>query len=313
MGADGNSATASVDALVTICAQQKRFKPSPEATPAALRQAALSDLAAQWRVVIKSRKAAAVASDLYAGRAFGLARDTARHLDCRLYVISAGLGLVAGETQTPAYGLTVKPNAPESVQAKVQGSFSAAGWFAEMLAGSCSTGWADVFGRGHGPVLVALTRAYAEMVGPSLADLPQRHVDRLRLFGAGLQSVLPERLHAAIIPYDGRLDTIFPGTKSDFAQRAMVHYAEKVAHQSADRDYANRLLSEALAKVNHPVRPVRQTAQDGNLLALIKTRLTPKASASRLLRQLRDEDGIACEQGRFARLFREAKAGASAP
>jgi hypothetical protein len=36
--------------------------------------------------------------------------------------------------------------------------------------------------------------------------------------------------------------------------------------------------------------------------------LGPKASASRLLRQLRDQDGIACEHGRFARLFRAAVA-----
>jgi hypothetical protein len=305
--------TTSVEALVTICAQQKRHKPSLEATPAALGGASLADLASQWRRLVSSLPTAAPAADLYAGRAFGLARDTARRIDSRLYVISAGLGLVAGETRSPAYGLTVTPGSTESVQPKVQGPFAPNDWFEEMLAGPHSVSWAQIFERGPGQVLIALTRSYAAMVGPSLASLPRLQLDRLRLFGAGLEAVLPQALHASVVPYDGRLDTLFPGTRSDFAQRAMVHYVEHIAPAASDREAGNILLSATLAPVEPPVRPVRQAAADGDLIALIKPRLTPKASASRLLRQLRDDDGIACEQGRFARLFREAKAGLSAP
>ncbi|MGC1301462.1 MAG: hypothetical protein WA840_03715 [Caulobacteraceae bacterium] len=300
-----------MDALVTICAQQKRYKPSPDATPIALKTAPLSAVARQWRGIIRSRQTVAPAADLYAGRAFGLARDTAQRLGYRLYVISAGLGLVAGSTQSPAYGLTVTPNAPESIQAKVQGAFTSDRWFGEMLAGPRSAGWSEVLSEGHGLVLIALTRPYAEMVGPSLANLPKHHLGRVKLFGAGLDAVLPKALHASIAPYDDRLDTIFPGTRSDFAQRAMVHYAEHIAQGAAGSE-ADDLLNGILAQVDRPIRTVRQSATDSDLLALIKTRLTPKASASRLLRQLRDYDAIACEQGRFARLFRVAKAEADA-
>jgi hypothetical protein len=309
IGTGETPADAPVEAVVTICAQQKRHKPRPEATPAALQSATLIDLAAQWTRVVKDLSPASLAADLYGGRAFGLARKAAKDADSRFYVISAGLGLVDGQTFAPAYGLTVSPNASESIQAKAVGTFATAHWFEEMMAGPLSTDWTHIFERGSGEVLIALTRPYAEMVGLSLAKLPQQHRNRLRLFGANLSSALPASLHSALAPYDDRLDTIFPGTRSDFAQRAMVHYVEHVALPGADRAAAYKCVLEALADVEMPARLVRRGANDGDLLALIKTRLSPTASASRLLRQLRDDDGIACEQGRFARLFRQAQAG----
>jgi hypothetical protein len=309
IGAAVEAAIPPVGALVTICAQQKRHKPDPGVTPAALNIAPLADLAAQWRRIVADEPTAATAADLYGGRAFGLARDAAAVAPCRLYVISAGLGLIDAETPSPAYGLTISPNATESLQGKVEGRFAADDWFEQMLSGPYSTDWDTVFERGPGEVLVALTRPYAEMVGPSLARLPQHHLDRLRVFGAGLKPVLPKRLHDTVAPYDDRLDTIFPGTRSDFAQRAMVHYVEHIARSGADRKALNTLVLAALAPVETRVRVIRQGASDIALLALIKARLGPKASASRLLRQLRDDDGIACEQGRFARLFRQAQVG----
>ena len=298
-----------MEAVVTICAQKKRHKPRPEATPAALESAPLADLAAQWRNIVKNLPPASAAADLYGGRAFGLARKASVETACRFYVISAGLGLVDGQTSAPAYGLTVSHNSTESIASKAEGAFAPAHWFEEMMAGPLSTAWRSVFERGPGEVLVALTRPYAEMVGPSLAQLPQQHLDRLRLFGAGLASALPASLLGALVPYDDRLDTLFPGTRSDFAQRAMAHYVKHIARAGVDQAAANKCVAEALAEIQLPVRPVRKLASDGDLLALIKARLSPTASASRLLRQLRDDDGIACEQGRFTRLFRQARTG----
>ncbi len=309
IGTDQTPAEAPIEAVVTICAQQKRQKPRPDATPAVLQSATLIDLAAQWRRIVQDLSPASLAADLYGGRAFGLARKAAKVADSRFYIISAGLGLVYGQTAAPAYGLTVSPSVSESIQSKTVGTFVAARWFEEMMEGPLSTDWSHVFERGPGEVLVALTRPYALMVGPSLAKLPQQHRDRLRLFGASLSSALPPSLHNALAPYDDRLDTIFPGTRSDFAQRAMVHYVEHVARPGVGRSAAFHCVVQALADIEMPVRVVRQGANDGDLLTLIKTRLSPTSSASRLLRQLRDDDGIACEQGRFARLFRQAQAG----
>jgi hypothetical protein len=308
IGTDRALKVESVSSVVTICTQQKRVRPSSAGTPAILAASSQSDLQLAWRGALAALPADTPAACLYAGRAFGLAKEAARVTDSALYVASAGLGLVAGPTLVPPYGLTIARGGPESVLGKVVGPFSPAVWFESVLAGPHSTDWAHIVGAGSGRILVALTKPYAELVGESLSALPRGAVDRLRIFGAGLSVVLPSTLRSALVPYDLRLDALFPGTRSDFAQRAMLHFARLVTHLPVDRLGDAEAVVAALHMVDAPVWPKRLHRTDAELLAIIADRIAPHASASRLLRQLRDEDGIACEQGRFARLFRTAAA-----
>ncbi len=299
----------SVSSVVTICTQQKRVRPSSVGTPANLATNSQSELQLAWSGALAAIPADTPAADLYAGRAFGLAKEAARLTDSAFYVASAGLGLVAGPTLVPPYGLTIARGGPESVLGKVVGPFDPAGWFESVLAGPHSTDWAHVGRAGSGRILVALTKPYAELVGQSLSALPPGALDRLRIFGAGLSVALPPALRPAIVPYDPRLDALFPGTRSDFSQRAMLHFARLVTHLPVDRLGDTEAVRAALDMVDAPVWPKRLHRTDAELLVIIAGRIAPRASASRLLRQLRDEDGIACEQGRFARLFRTAAAG----
>jgi hypothetical protein len=208
--------------------------------------------------------------------------------------------------------MTVAKGRAESISDRIAGRFDPASWFSGLLDSRYSVGWSDVFQPEGGRVLVALTRPYAEMVGPSLADLPADQRSRLRIFGAGLTPVLPASIAAQLLPYDDRLETLLPGTQSDFAQRALVHFVNEVATGAANLQGDIAGVTQALSAVEAPTRAVRITATDSDLLKLIRARMSPLASASRLLRQLRDEDQIACEQGRFARLFRQAQLEAQA-
>ena len=211
-----------------------------------------------------------------------------------------------GDTIAPAYGLTISRGHEDSIAAKVIGTFDVGAWFADLLAGPYSERWAQVAASRPGRVLVAITRPYAEMVADSLSALAPEAVDRLRIFGAGLSDALPLSLHGALLPYDERLDALFPGTRSDFAQRAMLHFVQHIAELPIDRAGEAAAVTSLLSRVEPPARPKRAQRTDDEILALIADRLAPNASASRLLRNLRDDDGIACEQGRFAKLFRAA-------
>jgi hypothetical protein len=303
---------APASAIVTICANQKRFKAGPNTTPAALAPAPQAALASTWLDLIGATAPVAAATDLYGGRAFGLARDLAAVAGTKLFIVSAGFGLVPGSQRLPAYSLTVARQDPDSIQGKAVGPFDPAAWFEALTAGPYSVAWRDVFSEGVGRVLVALTKPYAEMATPALAKLPASDLCRLRLFGAGLGAVLPTALKPYLLPYDDRLDTLFPGTRSDFAQRALVHFVQNVAVADGDSATDAARARALLAAAKAPSRPERRAATDEALLNLIRARLSPRASASRLLRQLRDEDQIACEQGRFARLFRQAQTEGSA-
>jgi hypothetical protein len=297
-----------VSAVITICAQRKTVKVPAQGTPSALTIQTQRQVEKAWQEALAALPARVQAASLYGGRAFGLAKSAAARSGSPLYIISAGLGLVPGERLVPAYGLTVASDVAESISSRVTGPFDSAKWFANLMAGNNSVLWDKAGGDGEGRVLVALTKPYATMVGKSLAAASPQTLARLRIFGASLEQALPNTLHAAIVPYDDRLDALVPGTRSDFAQRALLHFVEHVADQGADRDTEFAAVKALLSGVAAPERPVREQRSDTELTILIKGRLKPQASASALLRQLRREDGIACEQGRFARLFKAAVA-----
>jgi hypothetical protein len=263
-----------------------------------------------WIEKIKTLRKEVTAGTLYAGRGFGLAVEAARIAEAKLYILSAGLGLVAAGQRVPVYGLTVSGGHAESVPGKVTGEFDCAAWFACLLSGPHSKSWADAAGRGSGRVLVALTRPYAEMVGKSLTDLDPSILTRLRIFGASLAPALPATLRPALAPYDERLDAVLPGTRADFSQRALLHFVRTVAERDGEPDrFADfEAVEAALDVVVPPQRLHRPRRTDEEILQLISARLPSQSGIARVLRALRDEEGVACEQSRFSRLYRAAAA-----
>src|SRR4051794_1839294 len=103
----------SVGAVITICAQQKRTKAPVSGTPAPLAIQPQDLVATAWQRALAELPADIPVCDLYAGRAFGLAKRAAAQAASRLYVLSAGLGLVPADGLAPAYGLTVTKNVAE--------------------------------------------------------------------------------------------------------------------------------------------------------------------------------------------------------
>lgn len=299
-------ADSSISSVITTCTSRKSAQPTRSSTPVSLSRRPQAAFQVAWIERLSTLPARHLVSQLYKGRGFGLAAGAATSVGAKLYVLSAGLGLVASDCQVPVYGLTVSPGQAESVAARVQGDFDPAAWFEALLKGPHSIQWADTFGDGRGRVLIALTRPYAQMVGSSLRALPARSLARVRILGASLSAFLPSELHCAIMPYDARLDAITPGTRADFSQRALDHFVREVAckvgYQDSEADRA--AVRRALAKVTAPERARRPRQTDDEILRLIRKRLKSQSGVARVLRALRDQDGVACEQARFSRLYR---------
>ena len=297
-----------VAVVITICSHRKRTRPPSESTPVSVPIGSQHAVQTAWIAKIRTLPPSGVAGALYAGRGFRLATQAAEITGAKLYVLSAGLGLVASDKQVPLYGLTVSGRHSESVAARVPGEFDSAAWFSGLLSGPHSDQWSDVMALGSGRVLIALTRPYAQMVGKSLSTLGPQALARLRIFGASLASALPLALHPAIAPYDSRLDAILPGTRADFSQRALLHFVRSVATKfdarNRDADYA--AVEAALRGVAIPNRPHRPRRTDTEILQLILARLQFQSGVARILRALRDEEGVACEQARFSKLYRTA-------
>ena len=101
------------------------------------------------------------------------------------------------------------------------------------------------------------------MVGTSLAALHEELTTGLRIFGWRLQDDLPASLHKSVMNYDARLEAALPGTRNDFAQRAMAHFVDVVLPMGGtDSETHRRRIEGALAGLVAPKRVDRPRASD---------------------------------------------------
>jgi len=296
-----------IAAVIVPCSGKKRISPPEDATAVSLPRDVQTVLQSAWAARVEALSSSVDAAALYSGRSFGLGRETALRFDARLFVISAGLGFVPGERRIPVYGLTISGKGPESVAAKVVGRFDPQSWWQAVSTGPYSVGAKECLDSGReGLVLVALTRPYAEMFGRALATAIGEATHRLRIFGRGVSDMLPAQIAPFVMPYDDRLDTLLPGTCTDYSHRALSHFANNIASRVGTAADHRRLVAAALGSISAPSRPERPRKSDGEIIARIQTYLKTGAGIGRTLRQLRDQDAIACEQSRFTRLYRMA-------
>lgn len=236
------------------------------------------------------------------------------HSAADLYVVSAGLGVIHAGTAIPSYSLTVAPGGTDDVLSVVSEAASTSDWWQAGPANSpFHTSLDEIVRRHEGRlILAALPSTYLWMLADDFERILGQVGDRLRLFCAAPPLNLAHRLGAAVMPYDARFDgpdSPLPGTQSDFAQRAMRHFARTVlAHGPDATTEAHRVAVErALADFRPRASVARDKATDAEIIALvIQNWKTADGRSGRMLRFLRDTIGIACEQRRFARLFHAA-------
>jgi hypothetical protein len=299
----------SIAAIIVPCASRKREAIDAQLKASALPRASQGKVIREWLSRLSAATPRGQAGQLYGGRGFALAAEAESSLRVPAFVISAGLGLVDSQTVVPSYSLTVSSGSDDWIGARSTTPLDRAAWWQCVKAGPFSSDWEQVLAR-PGRILVALSRPYAEMVGSDLAAFAEADRQRLRIFGQSLAAVLPPALHDQIMPYDARLEALLPGTRTDFAQRALLHFVRMNSRGDFVGDAA--AVRRALAGLQAPERINRPRAGNDQIVAAIRRHLARTEGVQAILRLLRDQDRIACEQKRFTRLYHLAKAGAEA-
>jgi hypothetical protein len=253
------------------------------------------------------------ADSLYGGRAFREAANAANLLNANFCVVSAGLGLVSAKELVPSYSLTVAPTTEDSIAGRLEvDAWHPSLWWQALKAHTkINTNLSALLDINNDAlVLIALSKHYAKMIGADLAALDDRLVQRLRLFGLGIEPHLAERLHANIMPYDQRFDgpdSPSQGTRTDFATRALHHFSHALKEgtvEGRDRAGDGAIIEALLVGWRKPSIPVRERQTDEEIVTFIDQNWQVVGGRSaRMLRFLRDS-GLACEQGRFQGLFR---------
>lgn len=296
--------------VITSCTGRKKKKYDSFSFPGARRARGADELARAWVATLQGREAETVAvRDYYAGRGFSEALSVADHLDAPLGVVSAGLGLVYSTDAVTPYDLTVSGgSASISTHLSRYGQTTVDWWSALNAAWGRPYPFSRLFGAyGAVTVLVALPSTYLSMVQDELADLEPRQRQRLRIITseAGAAS-LPVVLAPQAMPYDARLESDLPGTLSDFPQRALRHFVMTLEAHERPADEARQLVTGAMKHMQRRELPVRRRLSDAEICNLLRKNWdTCDGKSTKLLRYLRDEALVACEQTRFRQLWQE--------
>lgn len=229
-------------------------------------------------------------------------------LDASWYVVSAGLGLVRSYQAVPAYECTVAASSNLTRRLRALDCSTAQWWNA--ITNTQPAPLSRVIAKA--PTLLALPSSYLRMVQDDLALVTPVRARYLRIFtsAAGAQCV-PDHLKSCVMPYDERLESVrgFAGTQSDFAQRALRHFVEVLQATSMPLEEAGIAVSASLAHRRRRPRPVGQRMTDDEIRQVLTAQWTRHSgSSTKLLRYLRDEARISCEQKRFSRLWQELSA-----
>lgn len=298
--------------IITNCTNRKRLGGHSPLELCTSQTHSLTAMAATWIQQVKARTSTRPAESLYTGRSVQDAKWVAQKLDAKLMFASTGLGLIGGEHPCPPYNLTVAAE-PHSIRP----------WLARM--GLAPSDWWDaVNNHWQRPnpiatlakrtdikrILIALSANYIDLVVNDLEQIAFDDRSKLRFFTSrpGIER-LPKQFRSLAMPYDDRLESSrFAGTRADFPQRAMRHFVEltNASTNPVGTDY--QAVSAAMSALPLVGTIKRRRASDEELKTLmIEAWDAQKGSSSRLLRYLRDDALVACEQSRFRGLWLELK------
>lgn len=300
--------------LIASCTDRKRAQ-----VPDELRLGQLpagKGRAAKWlRLLEASQSVAKPARDLYGGEHWRLVLELeAQLLDAKrpvkLWVASAGYGLVPADALLKPYSATFAPREADSIAAE-----EATAWWGAICAGSPQAESLQQLATTTDTLIVIASAKYLRAMQPDLERARETLAshDRLIVFAgsqvSGLESSLVRVDSRVQVALSGETERDLRGTKQGLAARTALNLLTRAntwppTATALQNAYA-RLVSDARA----PKAPDRERHADGDVRAFIAAQLEedPRVGWTKLLRSWRSS-GHACEQKRFRGLYQEVRA-----
>lgn len=299
--------------LLTNCTARKSRPVTAGLSLTDLPRQTLRGLARDWAGRLYRASDRVPAEKLYQGRAMREAEAAAKQSRARLVIVSAGVGLVSAETPIPSYEATITIGHPQNPNNRVRGvSASSADWWLELTTALGQDSPVLELIRGVEPtslVILALSRPYLAMLENELLSLDTEQLTRIRIISHGPQEWLPMQLRGQMIVYSASFDgpkSPNPGTKSDFAQRAARHFVTEILPNCATGSAGEHqsMVDRKLGALPTPKQHARKRLSDDEIIKIIKRDFgIVGGQSTKMLRHLRDDLYVSCEQRRFRTLF----------
>jgi hypothetical protein len=247
------------------------------------------------------------AEDLYAGEHWKIARSlpaASPHTYIRLWVCSAGYGLIPAGAQVRPYAATFSgpsDQVPGGAAGARRWWDTLAAWEGPMPAQPRSI-QSLAAGDPSALFLLALSATYLNACRDDITEAAWRVTDPDHFMVISAGARFPGSAAEVIVPASARLQSCLGGTRQALNARIAAHV---LSAGISSRAAASRYLAQLLAGQPPIRRYERKKLTDAEVCDMIGDRLdqAPGISASKLLREFRDA-GYACEQQRFGQLHR---------
>jgi len=309
----GNGTVITTVHMIVTCSNRKTRAVPGHLRLANIPGATTAQRARKWITRLDNEKSTLpiVARELYAGEQWAIARALPdrglAHEKVRLWACSAGYGLIPATAPIHAYAATFTTGHADSVTGKTARWWQALGDWSGPDPAQPRTIRALAEADPGAVFMLMLSPPYMQACQDDITAACEMisNLDRFLLISAGARKL--RDLAAILVPSDARLQHCLGGSR----QALNVRVGESLlaagirSHTDASAYLSNLLRAQPPIK-----RYDRKKLSDEEVMSLIRDGLarSPGASASRLLREFRDE-GSACEQERFGQLHQKLTGG----
>ena len=304
--------------VITSCTQSKRLT-APDALHGGNldREAPVEERCLDWCARLQAASEPTVAArDLYKGDHWQVSLEIAASApqghSCRLWVASAGHGLIDVDCPVHSYAATFRTDQEDSV---VRSSTEARAWWTGLTV--------DAQARSAEPssleALVAEDPAAGLIVVASPSYINALEVDlsaAIRLMSDASRAIIvsagkPRKaspLSPQWLSFDARIRTIVGGGMQGLNARVARFLCQSAGSWPLTVEAAQACLDEACHSIERFRYPSRDGQSDAALTEFIEEELRTDSRVTKtgLLRKLRSM-GLACEQKRFGALFNQVK------
>jgi hypothetical protein len=257
------------------------------------------------------------AVDMYAGdywQSVLAARKALPGLSTRLWVLSAGYGLILEDSEIVSYSATFSRGHADDVAVldpHRRREDVLRSWWDEITASrpvvdAQAHQVRDLAESGADAFVFLVSPAYLKVVAADVEVLADRvGASRVALFSAGLRT---PNLANSVMRYGGNLQNSIGGGLNSLNARA---YGAAVQMAGSVESHALQAALDVLStQAGRRKEFRRERRSDAEIRTMIEDdlRVAGRRGWSRALRMFRDERGIACEQKRFKHLYDEAAA-----
>lgn len=310
--------------IVASCADRKRFPVSPRLRLRAYRGRSVDARFDAWWHELEGASATQVpAQDLYIGPYWSAVKaipSTPRSLESRLWVASAGYGLVPAEAMLKPYSATFSTGQDDSIaRAGEDASSWRRDWWQRLC---CVRGpkreaartLAELAGREPNALIVVLgSPSYVQALEADLIAAQTALREGELLIISGEPGPRSFALRNAWLPSSAELLQRVGGALPALHARVAAAVVADVDRKGLSlAEVRNRWIAVA-ERSTKPIMPTRTPGTDEEVKSFIRAalRADSRAKHSRLLREYR-ASGRACEQSRFRDLFQQVVAEARA-